>query len=90
MLSPQAKADTYVELGAGYNRNLTGCSSCWDDAGAGPFGAYLRLGSDWDVAESVAVGVHWIHLSQWFEGPPFNQDVETSVDHLGIYVRYTF
>lgn len=78
----------YIELGTGFNRNLTGCSDCWDDAGADMFGAYLRGGYDWHVAGNTTVGVHWIHLSQWFEGPPFSDQPESSVDHIGIYVRW--
>jgi hypothetical protein len=89
--SPAAQAGPYMELGTGYNKNLTGCSNCWDDAGAGPLGAYIRVGMDWSVPyneEHMTVGVHWMHLSQWFEGPPLDQDPESSVDHLGVYVRY--
>lgn len=85
-----ATAGSYIEVGAGYNRNLTGCTDCWNDAGAGPLGAYMRFGKEWHLAGNVSIGGHWIHLSQWLEGPPFSDEPESSVDHLGIYIRYDF
>lgn len=90
MFLNDAKAGGYFELGAGYNVNLTGCTACWDDAGAGPLGAYLRVGGDLWEHEQLTAGVHWIHLSQWLKGPPFNQEAESSVDHVGMYIRYEF
>jgi len=83
-------AGPYVEAGAGYNANLTGCSNCWEDADAGPFGAYLRLGYEWSGNEHFVYGVHWAHLSQWFKGVPFTDEDESSVDHIGAYIRYNF
>ena len=88
ILSSSAQAGSFIELGVGYNRNVTGCSECWDDGGANAFGAYGRVGYDWHVAGNTTVGAHWVHLSQWFEGAPVNQDNESSVDHIGVYVRW--
>jgi hypothetical protein len=88
VLSSNAQAGAYIELGTGFNRNLTGCTDCWNDAGADMFGAYGRLGYDWHVVGNTTIGVHWVHLSQWFEGPPFGETEESSVDHLGVYVRW--
>lgn len=84
-----AEAGAYIEVGTGYNKNLTGCSACWNDAEAGHLGAYMRLGTEVETSSrDLSWGLHWIHLSQWFEGPPFNIKTESSVDHLGVYLRY--
>ena len=90
VLSSTAQAGGFLEIGTGYNRNLTGCSGCWDDAGANMFGAYLRAGYDIWEHENLVLGAHWVHLSQWFEGPPFKDESESSVDHVGIFLRYDF
>lgn len=83
-------ADTsYLEVGLGGNRNLTGCSDCWND-GDGT-GAYIRLGWEMNLKpNNWKAGIHWTHLSQWDVGPPFNNDTESSVDHIGMYLRYEF
>ena len=90
ILSATAQAQPFVEIGAGYNRNLTGCSECWDDAGANIFGAYFRVGYEKPVSENLLLGAHLLHLSQYFEGRPFNGNAESSLDHVGVYLRYNF
>jgi hypothetical protein len=85
LLSGNASAGSYVELGTGFNTNPWGCTVCWDDAGAGPLGAYLRVGHEWKY-----IGVHWMHISQWNKGWPVNTDRESSVDHIGVYLRFEF
>jgi len=76
----------FIEGGTGYNFNAYGCTDeCWNDEGAEFLGAYMRGGYEWKY-----VGVHYIHLSQWFEAQPFRSGEESSVDHIGIYLRYEF
>ena len=87
LAATSAQAEPFLELGAGYNANLFGCDDCWDDGGAGPLGAYMRIGAQYDW-RGVTIGGHWIHLSQWLVGPPWNDDAESSVDHVGVFARF--
>lgn len=87
VMATDAKAGPYVEIGAGFNvDDVFGCTICWDDANAGPLGAYIRVGHELPYG----FGIHWVHLSQWSEGFPVNGKDESSVDHLGVYYRYEF
>ena len=49
------------------------------------------LGSSEVKAADVYVGTNWTHVSQVNVGPPFNDKMESSVDHLGIHaeIRWT-
>lgn len=69
----------HMELGAGKNGSI-GNSNTWDDNGS--LGSYFGLRYEWDNAIC-----QYSHYSQWFVGPPFNDDSESSLDHLGCAVR---
>lgn len=92
-ISNQAQADefagTYLTVGVGNNTNFTGASIPWHDADA--TGAYFNLAYIGDKKSYLLNGrpvVQWMHLSQIESGPPFNEDRESSVDHLGLAVTW--
>lgn len=82
-------AGSYAELGMGYNDNLFGGED-WDNAGSGIFGAAIEVGQEWDVPNNPNMNVkcRWLHLSHYSAGPPFNNERESSVDHIGCAVGY--
>jgi hypothetical protein len=81
----------YVELGAGKNTSYTNSVYTWNDGGAGPLGASIEAGVEWNVKnneDALKFKCRWLHLSHWFVGPPFNDRAESSVDHFGCAVRH--
>jgi hypothetical protein len=80
----------YAELGAGYNTSIANTGAWqWDNAGG--VGFYGEIGAEFDTPiDNVTVLVHYVHISQWDKGPPFNDTGESSVDHFGAAVRYTW
>ena len=86
MFSGTVEAGTFsLEIGAGFNTNIGGAAIPWDDGGG--LGGYGRLAYEHDLGNSTVI-YHWIHLSQWNVGAPFNDKQESSVDHLGIALRW--
>lgn len=86
-ISLPASADYwFIGIGVGDNSNATGCSVCWEDQDG--LGGVLVVGREWTLAPELAVRAHWLHLSQYDVGPPFNDKDESSVDHFGIYLEY--
>lgn len=100
MFTPVAKAEgvTYIEIGTGFNDSalnkiIGGAESHrWDDGGAGPFGATIEVGREWDVPrnDNLKVKCRWLHVSQWTVGPPWNDKAESSLDHFGCAARVEF
>ena len=89
LLAPTiALAGPYIEVGIGTNTNLTGCSICWDDAGG--VGTLLGAGYKWRTTKHLTTTLHWTHLSQVDKGIPFNDAVESSVDHIGVKLTYEY
>ena len=80
--------ETSVTIGAGWNGNIGGSSVPWDNGGG--VGAYFQFAHEWDLGENASWLVHWTHLSQYDVGKPFNDDIESSVDHLGVAFKWTF
>ena len=82
-------AGTYAEVGMGHNDNWFGGED-WTDGGAGLFGATFEVGQEWDVPKNpnMKVKCRYMHVSQWTVGPPWNDDLESSLDHVGCAVRY--
>ena len=77
-----------VTLGAGWNGNLTGASIPWNDGGG--IGGYGQLAYEHELSDTSSLIAHWTHISQWDVGKPFNDDSESSVDHLGVAIKWTF
>tara|TARA_R110000851_G_C13000138_1_gene558219 strand:- start:580 stop:870 length:291 start_codon:yes stop_codon:yes gene_type:complete len=77
-----AESETYLEIGAGKNGNLLSCSICWHDGGG--VAAYISIRNQW----SNGLFIHLTHFSQYDVGPPFNQRAESTIDHLGIGMRW--
>lgn len=75
-----------LSIGVGSNTNLTGASIPWDDGNG--VGAYLQLEYERPINSSFSLVGHWVHLSQWDIGPPFNDDSESSVDYFGVAIKW--
>ena len=88
LLMARAEAGPYVELGAGKNFNAFGHSPglAWDDADA--VGAHIAAGYTFHHNSKWSTSLHWTHTSQWTAGWPVNGDPESTVDHIGVKVRY--
>jgi len=88
-LSGCTTVEPYVELGAGFNTSFTNQTHKWEDGGAGPLGAKIVLGVDGVVKNNphMRAGCAIEHYSHWFVGPPFNNNAESSLDHIGCSVR---
>lgn len=78
--------EVYFEVGVHKSMNLTGCSVCWED-GDSP-GAYFGLRYEQLLGGNTEWFAYATHLSNWTAGPPFNNDPESSVDTLGIGIRF--
>lgn len=93
-LSACVNTSPYVEVGSGFNESFFAESAQhkWDDGGAGPLGARFGVGIEGEVMynPNLRAGCEYIHFSQWFVGPPINDKAESSLDHIGCKVRYTF
>jgi hypothetical protein len=77
-----ADSNTYFEIGAGNNTNITPNNTPWNDGGG--VGAYFSLRNQWDNG----LFIQWSHYSQYDVGAPFNYDPESSLDHFGIGMRF--
>lgn len=91
LLLAGCNATPYAELGMGWNTQIYGGDE-WIDGGAGPTGATIEVGGEWDVPnnENLSTKCRWLHISQWTVGPPWNDNLESSVDHFGCAVRMEF
>lgn len=80
---------TYAEIGIGYNGSLFAESEAhkWDNAGSPGFYGSLRQEFPLD-RDRFSTFVQYTHYSQWLAGPPFNDDAESSLDHIGVGVRW--
>ena len=83
-----AAGETSISLGAGWNGNLTGSSVPWEN-GSG-VGSYLQIAHEEQVTEHLSFVGHYTHLSQWDIGPPFNDERESTVDHIGFAFKWKF
>jgi hypothetical protein len=77
-----ADSETYLEIGAGKNSNILGCSICWEDSGG--VGAYLAIRNEW----SNGFFIQFTHYSQYDVGKPFNDKSEATLDHFGVGMRW--
>ena len=75
-----------LSIGAGWNTNFTGDSIAWEDGGG--VGAYLQVEYVVALSPTFSLTSHWIHLSQWDVGAPFNNQAESSVDHIGVAFKW--
>lgn len=85
LISTNGKAEgLYLTLGAGKNGQIFSDDPTWNDAGDS--GAFIAVFYKWDKQGWCLCypSINYAHLSQWGAGPPFNDKVESSVDHLGI------
>lgn len=78
--------NTFFELGAGWNESFSSETYEWENADSPAF--YGAIRQEWDITEKTAGLCQYAHHSQWFAGPPFNDDSESSLDHLGCALRF--
>jgi len=82
-----ANADyLFINIGAGDNGNITGASIPWDDANG--IGCTLTVGYRRSIFKNLDLGARWLHVSQCDQGPPFNDNPESSLDHIGVFLEY--
>jgi len=81
--------DVYAEIGAGYSTSFFQSNERyqWENGGSPGFYGSIRYELMLD-RDRLGVVVHYMHASNWFVGPPFNDDGESSLDHIGIAVRW--
>ena len=79
----------YAEVGMGYNDSFFQSTEryMWEDAGSPGFYGSLRYELMLD-RDRLGVVAYYTHFSQWFAGPPFNSRGESSLDSIGIAVRW--
>jgi len=75
----------YVEVGAGKNTSFHN-SMEWEDAD--DIALTGELGLEWEHSDLVRTKCRYLHVSQWFAGPPFNNEQESSLDHFGCSAQY--
>lgn len=80
----------YVEIGTGYNDSFFAKSEAheWDNAGAGPLGTTIEVGHEWELSDQVSSKCRYLHVSQLPVGPPFNNNSESSLDHIGCSLKF--
>lgn len=81
--------DFYAELGAGYSTSFFQDNDDykWENGNSPGFYGSLRYELMLD-RDRLGVVLHYTHHSNWLVGPPFNDDAESSLDHIGIAVRW--
>lgn len=81
--------DWYAEIGMGYSTSLFQQTEeyMWESGGSPGFYGAIRY--EWmPVQDRLGVVFHYAHYSNWFTGPPFNNNPESSLDHIGVAVRW--
>ena len=88
MLSAAAQADELsLEIGAGHNFSLANSGAdAWNNADSTGFYGAIRY--ERKLSLNYTLVVHYMHVSQWLEGPPFNDKSESSLDHLGVAIKF--
>ncbi len=88
-LSAVAQADDLsFEIGAGHNFSLANSNPDTRWKNADSLGFYGSLRYSRPLSERYTFVVQYSHYSQWSEGPPFNDAAESSLDHLGVAIRF--
>ena len=79
---------TYMEVGVGHNDSYFNENNRWQqDDGPGFYGS-IRQEFQSKRHERISGFLQYSHYSQWFAGPPFNDEAESSLDHLGAGLRF--
>lgn len=76
----------YAEIGAGKNKSFNNSAMPWEDAGDIAF--IGELGVEWEHSGHTQTNCKYLHVSQWFAGPPFNNEKESSLDHFGCAIKF--
>jgi len=79
------QAEYYIGAGIGKNDILFGDQE-WIDGGE--IGCSFRAGNRHHLAGSFYGDIGYSHYSQCLAGPPFNDDLESSSDHLYYWVEW--
>lgn len=89
LISTNTSAACYAQIGVGKNLNLTGASIPWQRGGS-KIGGLLAAYCDYKLKDDVFLRYGWAHISNLDAGPPFNQNDESSVDHIGVSLIWKF
>ena len=87
LLTPVQAEYFYLGIGAGKNDILFGDQE-WIDGGE--IGCSFRAGNRHHLAGSFYGDIGYSHYSQCLVGPPVNDDLESSSDHLYYWVEWRF
>lgn len=81
---PSQAEGLYLTIGAGWNGHLFAEKDEWNDGGG--TGAFIAASYQWDKQSwcKCRPSLNYAHISQWDVGPPFNNESEDWVDHVGI------
>lgn len=79
-------AGIFAEVGAGHNGSFFNDSLEWENASE--LGFYGALRAEKQLTDRVTLVTQYAHYSQWLAGPPFNDDAESSLDHIGVAARF--
>ena len=80
----------WAELGAGWNGSFFQQVERyqWEDQSSPGFIGSLSYEFHPERNDRIVFVAQYVHVSQWFVGPPFNSRGESSLDHVGIAVRW--
>lgn len=76
----------YAEVGGGKNMSFTNNTHEWNDGGGTAFYGALRY--ERPITERIEFVGQYSHFSQWEVGPPFDNTAESSLDHVGVALRF--
>ena len=77
----------FVDLSIGKNTAISN-SDTWNDAGGS--GVVFQAVYKASISDRWDIGCQYIHASQLEAGPPFNDDGESSLDHVGCGFGFTY
>jgi len=82
--------DLYTEIGVGHNMSLfhETDENRWDNGGSPGFYGAVRYETPLDIDKRAVFVLQYMHVSNWFAGPPFNDSAESSLDHFGVALRW--
>ena len=82
--TPAHSAGLYATIGAGKNFHLSSSSTEWNDADS--TGAFIAVYYRWDKQDwcKCYLSLNYAHLSQYESGAPWNDESESTIDHIGI------
>ena len=78
----------YIDIGAGSHTNFFSTRTPWNNADS--MGCMFAFGYVTPIRQNIDFDANWSHYSQCMAGPPFNNELESALDHVGAKVRFKF